>query len=136
MNEHPEMAKKVALPLITRETIGYWTRWVFVLPAAFIAAVVVKLFTSGDWPLSALPIRWGFQSYAMVYAGGKTAPKHHFITGIAIAMLQAILIGADMTLSRMRLTREPFWLWVMSGATGLVGSAWALQQLYRGEKLT
>jgi len=84
-------------------------RWIAVLPAALgafvgvqIAIIVISLVQSG---FNEGPDYWAqfansvAGTYFLVWAGAKTAPRHRYVTALALAVLYGIFTGAVFTLA-------------------------------------
>jgi hypothetical protein len=112
-------------------------RWVAVLPAAIGAWIGVQLLVIlanaaviprwSDWWLEL--INSAMSSYAFVYAGAATAPKHNFIVGIVVAILYGIFMVVIITAGFFIKTSVPLWRLVLSGVISLVATIAAVVKL-------
>ena len=112
-------------------------RWVAVLPAALGAWIAIQLLIIlanamvtprwSDWWLQL--INSAASSYAFVYAGAATAPKHNFIVGIVVAILYGIFMVVIITAGFFVKTSDPLWWLVLSGVISLVATIAAVVKL-------
>lgn len=113
-------------------------RWVAVLPAGIGAWIGIQLLIAlanamvtprwSDWWLQL--INSAASSYALVYTGAVTAPKHNFIVGIVLAILYSIFMVVIITAGFFIKTSDPLWWLVLSGIISLVASIVAVVKLH------
>ena len=124
----PEKRRSALVPVL---------RWVAVLPAALGAWIGIQLLIIlanamvtprwSDWWLQL--INSAASSYAFVYAGSATAPKHNFIVGIVVAILYGIFMVVIITAGFFIKTSDPLWWLVLSGVISLVAAIAAVVKL-------
>jgi hypothetical protein len=112
-------------------------RWIAVLPAAVGAWIGIQLLIIlanamvtprwSDWWLQL--INSAASSYAFVFAGAATAPKHNFIVGIVVAILYGIFMVVIITAGFFIKTSDPLWWLILSGVISLVAAIAAVAKL-------
>jgi hypothetical protein len=133
-----------AEPQASATTLGFWLRWLAVLPAAAVVVPAVSfpihwavlIFTNtnndeegglpGLWDLPPETLeRLGqafFAPLAFVYIGAKVAPAFKLHTAVVLMMLWAIGMGAALMYAGMIGAYEA-WAWAEFAAVGVLGAA-------------
>ena len=124
-------------------------RWILVLPAAVgayiavhIVVIIGNLYLTGSFGVYFCQfVNSVCAPYAFVLAGAKTAPRHGFAAGIALAVILAVLMGGVIAVSlieaRMGVYTErhsdPLWWLVVSSVIGIAVAIAACIQLHADE---
>jgi len=116
-------------------------RWIAVLPAAVAAYFVIQLVIilmdatmaerHAEWFLQL--INSGASSYAFVFAGAYTAPKHQFIVSIILATIFVVSMIGLLTLRIFVETSDPLWWLALAGVISIIAAIAAVKQLSEGK---